>query len=138
MKKNGFTIIELMIVLVIVSILVAFAITAYQTYVIKTRVIEGLELASGAKLTVSETAISNKALPATAAQASCNSPAATANVASIVCGDNGIITITFTEAAGDGTIIFTPTLTDSGGVSWDCTAGTLAAKYRPANCRKNF
>lgn len=134
-QQKGFTLIELMIVVAIIGILAAVAIPAYQDYTIRARVTEGLNLASSAKLAVSETAISNNALPATQAATGYTSPAATPNVTSVVVGASGVITITYTAAAGGGTIIMTPTLTANGDVTWDCTGGTLIAKYRPATCR---
>ena len=54
MKQKGFTLIELMIVIAIIGILGAIAIPAYQDYTVRARVMEGLELASTAKLAVSE------------------------------------------------------------------------------------
>ena len=135
MKQKGFTLIELMIVVAIIGILAAIAIPAYQDYTIRARVTEGLEMASSAKLAVSETAMTNNALPATQAATGYTSPAATINVASIAIGANGVITITYAAAAGGGTIIMTPTLTANGDVTWDCTQGTELPKYRPASCR---
>ncbi len=134
-QQKGFTLIELMIVVAIIGILAAVAIPAYQDYTIRARVTEGLNLASSAKLAVSETAISNNALPATQAATGYTSPAATANVSSIAIGANGLITVTYTAAAGGGTIIMTPALQANGDVTWNCTGGTLLAKYRPASCR---
>lgn len=136
MKQKGFTLIELMIVVAIVGILAAIAIPAYQDYTIRARVTEGLNLASAAKLAVSETAQSNGGtLPATAAAAGYTAPAATANVASIGVV-NGIITITYTAAAGNGTILLTPTVVaGTGEITWSCTGGTLNDRYRPQNCR---
>ncbi|QBR83524.1 pilin [Legionella israelensis] len=137
-QQKGFTLIELMIVVAIVGILAAVAIPAYQDYTIRARVTEGLNLASAAKLAVSETAISNNALPATQAATGYTSPAATDNVQDIsIAGDGtAAITITYTAAASGGTLILTPTLQANGDVTWDCsTGGTLLDKYRPANCR---
>ncbi len=136
MRQKGFTLIELMIVVAIVAILVVVAIfPMYQDYTIKARVTEGLALASSAKLAVSETATTNNVLPATQAATGYTTPAATTNVASIVIGANGVITITYTAVSGGGTLILTPTLTGNNDVTWDCTGGTLLVKYRPANCR---
>jgi type IV pilus assembly protein PilA len=135
MRQKGFTLIELMIVVAIIGILAAIAIPAYQDYTIRSRVTEGLEMASSAKLAVSETAITNNQLPATQAATGYTSPAATVNVASIAIAAGGIITVTYTAAAGGGTIILQPTLTANGDVTWDCTGGTELPKYRPASCR---
>lgn len=54
-KQRGFTLIELMIVIAIVAILVATALPAYKNYTIRTQVVEGLVLASAAKVAVAET-----------------------------------------------------------------------------------
>ncbi|WP_419418900.1 pilin [Legionella sp. D16C41] len=136
MKQRGFTLIELMIVVAIVGILAAIAIPAYQDYTIRARVTEGLSLATAAKTAVSETTQSTGTLPADAAAAGYTPPTATANVQSIDIA-NGVITITYTATAGGGTLLLTPTLDPATKqITWSCsTGGTLAAKYRPANCR---
>ena len=71
MKKyqQGFTLIELMIVVAIIGILAAIAIPAYQDYTVRSKVSEAVVAASAAKAAVSEFAVSQNALPTTAAAA---------------------------------------------------------------------
>ena len=124
-----------MIVVVIVGILAMIAISAYQEYSIRARVMEGLILASPAKLAVSEMAIVNKVLPTTQGDTEYISPDPTDKVTSVEIGSNGVITIIYTPKAGDGTIILTPILQANGEITWDCKSGTLESKYRPVICR---
>ena len=130
-KQQGFTLIELMIVVAIVGILAAIAIPAYQDYTIRARVTEGLSLASAAKVTVSENIQSGQ----TNRTAGWTSPGSTENVSGVsVNSSTGVITIAYTSAAGGTSITLTPAVNSSSGmITWDCN-GT-PAQYVPANCR---
>ena len=66
MKKvqQGFTLIELMIVVAIIGILAAIAIPAYQDYTIRSQVSEGMNLAAAAKAAVAETYLNRGVAPA--------------------------------------------------------------------------
>jgi type IV pilus assembly protein PilA len=140
-KQKGFTLIELMIVVAIVGILAAIAIPAYQDYTVRARVTEGLSLASAAKVTVAENAMSG--LPLNQGYVA---PNATSNVASVAVNSaDGVITITYVAAIdGGGNMTLTPSAggaaiasgtIPTNAITWDCTGGSLNDRYKPAICR---
>jgi type IV pilus assembly protein PilA len=67
--QQGFTLIELMIVIAIIGILAAIAIPAYQNYTIRSQVTEGLSLADGWKTSISEYYAQNGSFPSTSSTA---------------------------------------------------------------------
>jgi type IV pilus assembly protein PilA len=161
--QNGFTLIELMIVVAIIGILAAIALPAYQDYTIRSKVSEGLVLAEGAKVAVAENFQSSGVADLAVGYLS----PATKYVSGITIDPtSGLVTVSYQNTAASGlqalkggTITMTPN--SPAGVAlagssiapldWGCasssdaiaisqgfviaSAGTIPARFAPANCR---
>jgi len=139
MKKaqQGFTLIELMIVVAIIGILAAVAIPAYQDYTIRAKVTEGMGLAAAAKTSVSEFRLSSNAYPTGNASAGISQTIVSKYVTGVsVAAAGGVISVGLnnTTVGTPGSIVFTPTFANST-VDWNCSLSTVLAKYLPSNCR---
>ena len=140
MKKaqQGFTLIELMIVVAIIGILAAVAIPAYQDYTIRAKVSEGVGLAAAAKTSVSEFRLSSNAFPTGNTSAGISTNIVSKYVTGVVVSGAGLISVGLnnTSVGTTGTIQFSPTFANST-VDWSCSGAgtTVLDKYLPSNCR---
>ncbi|SKA84071.1 type IV pilus assembly protein PilA [Thiothrix eikelboomii] len=138
MRTKGFTLVEVMIVLAIIGILASIALPSYQNYLKHSNVFEGISLASNVKFAVYEYRHHKGFWPPD--NLSADLPMASSingNATRSVTINNGIITIAYRTQVGSGqSIVFTPTIDNTGSILWQCkTGGTVPAKYRPQNCR---
>jgi type IV pilus assembly protein PilA len=138
----GFTLIELMIVVAIIAILAAIAIPAYQDYLIRTQVTEGMSLASGAKAAVWDFVSNTGRLPTSNKSAGlATSTSITGDyVSSVDLAPAGKITVAFTAPRANSSIknstLVLSAITQAGSITWSCNGGTVSDKYLPATCRK--
>jgi type IV pilus assembly protein PilA len=140
-NQQGFTLIELMIVVAIIGILAAIALPAYQDYTARAQMSEAMSLASGAKTAVAEY-YSNEGKWPTANESAglATSTDITGTYVLKVDAANGKIVATMRDtgvAAGikSKTLTLSP-VTTAGSIEWKCKYDTSAeAKYYPTSCR---
>jgi type IV pilus assembly protein PilA len=134
---QGFTLIELMIVIAILGILMAIAIPAYQDYTVRARVAEGLNLAVSAKLSISEYVQAEDEFPTDNIAAGLSSDIGGNDVDSLGITP-GLITITYQGVAAiNGSSLVLSAYTTAGSVRWTCGAAgtTVDSRFRPSTCR---
>ncbi len=148
-RQQGFTLIELMIVVAIIGILAAIAIPAYENYVAKAQFTEAISLISGEKIPVTNYYSENDACP-TNGQVGTGIPAA-----ALIDGKYVLSVATSGGASSTGGCIITATFRSTGvnaglagqsvafymhtapgsPIVWDCSSATISQSLMPSICK---
>ena len=149
-KQQGFTLIELMIVIAIVGILAAIALPAYQDYTVRAKVSEAMVSLAESKTTIAEYFSANNKLPLNAAVAGIATNLNTDIVASVIYSSTTgrpLLTATVKSAVIPGATAIhsfqlSGTTASGNRLLWKCKPGVsvnssivMPTKYLPANCR---
>jgi type IV pilus assembly protein PilA len=140
-SSRGFTLIELMIVVAIIAILAAIAVPAYQNYLIRAQVAEGISLTSAAETTIWDYVASNGTYPTDNLTAGLPAAASiSGHYVSQVSVSSGQIAVSYggpqaNSAISNDLLVLSP-VTTSGSIAWNCSShSTIPGEYLPTTCR---
>ncbi len=138
--QQGFTLIELMIVVAIIGIIAMLAMPLYQNYLIRAQIAEGLNISGPVKTAIAEFHEQGGAFPANNADAALNAPTSYSGKYVDSISVNGpIISILYGNDANaqiNGSTVTITAIASPGALSWDCASGGVIPDiFLPSACR---
>ncbi len=138
--QNGFTLVELMIVVAIIGTLAAIAIPAYQNYLIRAQIAEGLNLTGPLKNAVAAFYEQNGVYPVDNVAAAIAPPGSfTGNYVSSMSISDAVISIQYGNSANamiSGRTVIVTASSNGGSTSWNCASGgAISNNFLPSSCR---
>ena len=144
-NQSGFTLLEILIALAIVSILAMVTIPTYQDYSIRAKIAGEMTLAEPVKKMITETFQVKGTWPTSNSEALVNAPGDYSGdyLLSVTVGSNpvpGSLTLLYDNTklptlGTNNSIILYPNVSGGGSISWNCDQGSMAIKYRPKTCQ---
>jgi len=129
-----------MIVVAIIAILAAIALPAYQDYLVRAQVSEGLSLATGARAAIWDFVSNRGRLPPNNLSAGLPLPTSiSGKYVTSVNATGGVISVAFGGSANASiigqTLLLSP-FTTAGSLEWTCYSTTVSGRYLPTTCRR--